>query len=174
MPGHRAADYRSPGIRIFQIIASDSQTFGAEFTSKQPSSSRVLLPLEPDFSNMSDPSVAIELPSNNWRSDNYNNNENYRQNQTSLSGRRSKRDQSREKQRGGDRDRPLHPPLQLIHLQTLARETLEDLNIPVRREEGDIHLLPLFQYVIVRYVTMADSREIDTVHRLHRTASSTA
>ena len=75
---------RSPGSRppvtghpnIIQNIASDSQIFGSEFTSKQPSISRVLLPLEPDFSNMSDPSVVIEPPSNNWRPDN--NNDNYR------------------------------------------------------------------------------------------------
>ena len=46
---------------------------------------------------MSDPSVVIEPPSNNWRLDN--SNDNYRQNQTSLSGRRSRRDQSRENHR---------------------------------------------------------------------------
>ena len=50
---------------------------------------------------MSDPSVVIEPPSNNWRSDN--NNDNYRQNQTSLSGRRSRRDQSREQEAHGPR-----------------------------------------------------------------------
>ena len=72
--------------------------------------------------------------------------------------------------RGGDGDRPLHPPLQLINLQTLARESLEELNISVRREEGDIHLLlHLPQYLIVRFVIMADTREIDTVHKLYRT-----
>ena len=66
--------------------------------------------------------------------------------------------------KGGDRDWPLHPPLQLFHLHTLARDSLEDLNIPVKREEGDIHLLlPLPQYLVVRYMTMADTREIDTV-----------
>ena len=71
--------------------------------------------------------------------------------------------------KGGDGDRSLHPSLQLSHLQTIARESLEDLNIPVRRKEGDIRLLlPLPQYLIVRYVTMADTREIDTVHRLYR------
>ena len=90
-PGHR------PTVTGHQNIASDSQTFDAEFTSKQPGTSRVLLPLEPDFSNMSDPSVVIEPPSNSWRSDN--NNDNYRQNRTSLSGRRSRRDQSRKKHR---------------------------------------------------------------------------
>ena len=119
---------------------------------------------------MSDPSVVIEPTSNNWRSDN--NNDNYRQYQTSLSGRRSRRiglEKNIDTRRGGDRDWPLHPPLQLIHLQTLARESLEDLNVPIKRE-GNIHLLlPLPQYLIVRYVTMADTREIDTVHRLYRT-----
>ena len=122
---------------------------------------------------MSDPSVVIEPPSNNWRSDNNNNNDNYRQIRLpSLV--KDPRGISLEKnidtRRGEDGDRPLHPPLQLTHLQTLARESLEDLNIPVRREEGDIHLLlSLPQYLIVRYVTMADTREIDTVHRLYRT-----
>ena len=83
---------------IIQPTTSESHTFGIESTSKQSSTSRILLPLEPDFSNMSDPSVVIEPPGNNWRSDN--NNENYRQiHQTSLSGRRSRRDQSRDKHR---------------------------------------------------------------------------
>ena len=109
--------------------------------SKQPSTSIVLLPLEPDFSNMSDPSVVIELLGNNWRSDN-NNNDNYRQ------------------------IRSLHPPLQLPHLQTLARESQKDLNIPTRREEGDIHLLLLPQCHIIKYMIMADTRE---VHRLYKT-----
>ena len=94
---------RSPGSRppvtghqnIIQPTSSESHTLGTEFTSKQSSISRILLPLEPDFSNMSDPSVVIEPPGNNWRSDN--NNDNYRQiHQTSLSGWRSRRDQSRQ------------------------------------------------------------------------------
>ena len=62
-----------------------------EFTNNSTSSKRVLLPLELDFSNMSDPSVVVEPPHNNWRSDD-------RQvSQTSRSGRISKRDQSRNK-----------------------------------------------------------------------------
>ena len=89
---------------------------------------------------MSHPSVVIEPPGNNWRWDN--NNDNYRQIQTHLSGRRSMRDQSRDKHRSkkGRRWRsastPLHPPFQLLHLQTLERESQKDLNIPVRKEEG--------------------------------------
>ena len=103
--GHtRSPGSRPPGTR-HQSIASDSQTFGADFTSKQPGTPRVLLPLEPDFSNMSDPSVVIEPPGNNRRSDNNNNNDNYRQNQTSFSCRRSRRDQSREKHRHKKRRR---------------------------------------------------------------------
>ena len=42
-----------------------------------------------------------------------------------------------DQRRGGDW--PLHPPLQLTHLQILARESQKDLNIPTRREKGDIH-----------------------------------
>ena len=95
---------RSPGSRplvtghqnIILTTASESHTFGTEFTSKQPRTPRVLLPLEPD-------SVVIEPPGNNWRSDN--NNDNYRQIQTSLSGRRSRRDQSRDKHRSKKRRR---------------------------------------------------------------------
>ena len=51
-----------------------------------------------------------------------------------------------DQRKGGDRDQPLHPPLQLLHLQTLERESWKDLNIPIRREEADIHLLLLPQY----------------------------
>ena len=103
---------RSPGSRppvtrhqnIIQPTSSKSHTLGTEFTSKQSSTSRILLPLEPDFSNMSNPSVVIEPPGNNWRSDN--DNDNYRQiHQTSLSGRRSRRDQSRDKRRSKKRRR---------------------------------------------------------------------
>ena len=101
---------RSPGSRppvtghqnIIQPTTSESHTFRSEFTSKQSSTSRILLPLEPDLSNISDPSVVIEPSGNNWRSDN--NNDNYRQiHQTALSGRRSRRDQSRDKHRSKKR-----------------------------------------------------------------------
>ena len=72
--------------------------------------------------------------------------------------------------RRGDRDQPLHPPLQLLHLQTLERESRKDLNIPIRRQERDIHLLLLLpQYHIVRYMTMADTKEVDIAHRQYRT-----
>ena len=60
-------------------------------------SRRVLLPLEPDFSNMSDPSVVIEPPDNNWRSDNR------QTSQTSHSGHVSRRDQSRRKHKSKKR-----------------------------------------------------------------------
>ena len=70
-----------------------------EFTNKQPSATRVLLPLELDVSNMFDPSVVIESPDNNWRLDNK------PISQISLSGRRSLRDQSRDKHRSKKRRR---------------------------------------------------------------------
>ena len=90
--------HQSPGNRppvtghqtLYQPISSETHASGM-FTSNQPNSSRVLLLLEPDFSNMSDPSVVVELLGNNWRSDN-------RQiSQASLSGRTSMRDQPRNK-----------------------------------------------------------------------------
>ena len=64
----------------------------------------------------------------------------------------------------------LHSPLQHPHLQTLAKESQKDLNIHTRRGEGDIHLLLLllYQYHIIKYMIMADTREVDTVHRLNR------
>ena len=100
--GHaRSPSNRPPGTghqNEIQNIASHSHTFGAEFTSKQQSTPRILLPLEPDFSNMSDPSVVIGS-GNNWRLDNNG------QYQTSLSGRRSRRDQSRERNRHKKRRR---------------------------------------------------------------------
>ena len=57
--------------------------------------------------------------------------------------------------RGGDEDRPHHPS-HPIHLLTLQRESLGDRNIPIKREEGE-----------VKFVTIADTREIDTVLRLY-------
>ena len=64
----------------------------------------------------------------------------------------------------------LQSPLQHPHLQTLAKESQKDLNIHTRRGEGDIHLLLLllYQYHIIKYMIMADTREVDTVHRLNR------
>ena len=69
-----------------------------EFTNNQSNVKRVLLPLEPDFSNMSNPSVILEPPNNDWRSDN-------RQAQTPLSGHMSRRDQSKSKYRSKKRRR---------------------------------------------------------------------
>ena len=48
-----------------------------------------------------------------------------------------------DQRRGGYGDQPLHPPLQILHLKTLEREIRKDLNILIRRGEGDIHLLLL-------------------------------
>ena len=114
---------------IIQPTTNESHTFGTEFTSKQSSTSRILLRLEPDFSNMSNPSVVIEPPGNNWRSDN--NNDNYRQiHQTSLSGRRSRRDQSRDRHTCRSKKRrrlrlastASSSTYTSSHLQTLARK----------------------------------------------------
>ena len=49
-----------------QINLGSEQSFVNE-PQNPSSSSKILLPLEPDFSKMSDPSVVIELP-NTWRS----------------------------------------------------------------------------------------------------------
>ena len=73
--------------------------------------------------------------------------------------------------RGGDVDRPLHPPLPGLHLQTLAKETesQKDPNILTRKGQEDIHLLLLLlHYLIISPMIMADTKEIDIVHRLHR------
>ena len=50
---------------LYQPIVSGTHAMGMEFTNNQASSKSVLLPLEPDFSNISDPSVIVEPPDNN-------------------------------------------------------------------------------------------------------------
>ena len=144
---------------IILTTASESHTFGAEFTSKQPSTPRVLRPLEPDLCNMSDPSIVIEPPGNNWRSDN----NKYRQIQTSLSGRRSSRDQCRDKHRSKKRRR-------WRSASTSSSSTSSSSDSRQRKSKRSKHrLLLLPQYHIVRYMTMADTREVATGHRLYRT-----
>ena len=117
---------------------------------------------------MSDPSIIIEPPDNNWRSDN-------RQvSQTSLSGCISRRDQSKvniSPRRGGDVDPLLHLPLVGLHLQTLTKEaeSQKDPTILIRREEEDIHFLLLLpHYLIISPMIMADTKEVDIVRRLYR------
>ena len=61
--GHQSSNFIS-------AIISEVHAIGMEFTNNLTSLKRVLLPLEPNFSNMSDPSVVVEPPDNNWRSDN--------------------------------------------------------------------------------------------------------
>ena len=136
---------------------------GMEFTNNQASSKRVLLPLEPDFSDMSDPSVIVEPPDNNWRSHN-------RQAQTSLCGifpGGISLKVNINLRRGGDVDRLLHPPLQDLTL-TREAEDQKDPKILTRREE-DIHLLlPLLLYLIINHMIMANTKGVDIVRRLHR------
>ena len=126
--------------------------------------------LEPDFSNMSESSEVVEPPDNNWRSDN-------RQfSQTSsldvFPGGISL-ETNTNLRNGGDVDRILHAPLRGLHLQTLAKESQKDPNIPTRREK-DIRLLLLLLFLllhhdlIIRHMIMADTKEVDIVHRLHR------
>ena len=98
--------HRSPGNQpiatgqqtLYQPTVSVTHAIGMEFTNNQSNAKRVLLPLEPDFSNMSDPSVILEPPNNDWRSDNG-------QAQTPLSGHMSRRDQSKTKHRSKKRRR---------------------------------------------------------------------
>ena len=132
-----------------------------EFTNNQSNVKRVLLPLEPDFSNMSDPSVILEQPNNGWRSDN-------RQAQTPLSG-HIRRDQSKSKYTSKKRRRRLYPPLLDLYLLTLAKraEDRKDQNILIKREEENIHLL-LLPHLTVSHMTMADTKGLDIVHRLYR------
>ena len=80
---------------------------------------RVLLPLEPDFSNMSDPSVVIEPPVNNWRSDN---DKLHRLLSLDVFLGGISLEVNIFPRRGGDVNCPLHPPLLGLHLQTLAKE----------------------------------------------------
>ena len=152
---------RSPGSRppvtghqnIIQTTASEAHTFGTEFTNKQPSTSGVLLPLEPDFSN--------------------NNNDNYRQIQTFLSGQRSRRDHSRDKHRSKKRRR-------WRSASTSSSATSSPSDSRKRKSKRSKHShkksrrrytspSSLPQYHIIMYMTMADTKEVDTAHRLYRT-----
>ena len=69
-----------------------------------------------------------------------------------------------DQRRGGYGDQPLRLPLQILHLKTLEREIRKDLNILIRRGEGDIHLLLLPQYHC----------QVHDYGRYQRPASSTA
>ena len=107
-------------------------------------SKRVLLPLEPDFSNTSDPSVVIEPPDNSWTTDKL-----YRLPSLDVFPGGISLEVNINPRRGGDVDRPLHPPLLGLHLQTLAKEaeSQKDPNILTRKGE-DIHLLLLHCLII--------------------------
>ena len=66
--GHRSTGHHT----LYQPVVSGTHAMGMEFTNNQATSKRVLLPLEPDFSYMSNPSVIVEPPpppDNSWRSD---------------------------------------------------------------------------------------------------------
>ena len=61
-------------FRTFTHVASRTHRSSEQSLQNEPQNSstskRVLLPLEPDFSQISDPSIDIALPSNTWVSDN--------------------------------------------------------------------------------------------------------
>ena len=69
--------------------------------------------------------------------------------------------------RGGNLDYPLHPPLLGLHLQILTKEaeSHKDPNFLIRKGEEDIRLL---HYLIISIMIMADTKEVDIDHRLHR------
>ena len=73
---------------------------------------RVLLPLEPDFNTMSDPSIVIKLTTNTWKS-----------NRSASLKRPSRRDQTKSKHRKRRRYRLPHLPL--LHLLCLLPEEAE-------------------------------------------------
>ena len=79
-----------------QSILGSEHAFVNEHQNSTPTTKRVLLPLEPDFSNMSNPSIVIEPPNINWRSDNR---------QVSQSRRISRRDQTKRKHKSRKRRR---------------------------------------------------------------------
>ena len=132
-----------------------------EFTNNN--SKRVLLPLEPDLSKMSDPNVVIEsLTTNGDRTTD----KLYRLPSLDVFPRGISLEVNINPRRGGDVERPLHPPLLGLHLQTLAKEaeSQKDPNFLTRKGEEDIHLL--LHYLIKSPMIMADTKEVDT--RLHR------
>ena len=95
------SDTHAIGIELttYRANLGYEQSFRHEVQNPANNSKRVLLPLELDFTNMSDPSNIIEPPDNNWRSDNI------QVSQTSLSGHISRRDQSRSKHKSKKRRR---------------------------------------------------------------------
>ena len=148
----------------YRANLGSEQSFRHEVQNPANNSKRVLLPLERDFSNMSDPSIIIEPPDNNWRSDL----DFHRLPSLDVFPGGISLEVNISPRRGGDVDRLLRPPLLGLHLQTLAKEaeSKKDPNILIRREE-DIHLL-LSHYLIISPMIMADTKEIDIVRRLYR------
>ena len=76
-----------------QTILGSEHSFSNE-PQNPTTAKRVLFALEPDFSNMSDPRILIEPPSNTWRSDNR---------QTSQTRHSSRRDQTKRKHKSRKR-----------------------------------------------------------------------
>ena len=117
------SNYQAPVIRqqtlgTEYLVSSHKHKSSEHSLANEPqnsrSSQRTLLPLEPDFSAMSDPIVVINPPSNTWESPNR---------QTSLN-RQSRRDQPKPKlslRRGEDIDL-LHLLPLLVPLCLLTRE----------------------------------------------------
>ena len=136
---------------------------GMEFTNNN--SKGVLLPLELNFSNLSDPNVVIEPPDNNWRSDNR---QIYRLPSLDVFPGGISLEININPRRGGDVDCPLYLPLLGLLLQAKEAESQNDPNILTRKGEEDMHLLVLLHYLLISPMIMADTKEVDIVHWLHR------
>ena len=117
---------------------------------------RVLLPLEPDFSNMSDPSIVIELPSISWRLDNR---------MTSQTRCSSRRDQTKRKHKSRKRRR--HRLSSSSSSRSFSSDShkccrrSKGLNSLIRGEDDQHLLLPLIMIT-------ADIKEVDKLCRLQR------
>ena len=116
---------------------------------------------------MSDPSVVIKLPGNNWRSDN----KLYTLPSLDIFPGGISLEVNINPRRGGNLDYPLHPLLGL-HLQTLTKEaeSQKDPNFLTRKGEENIRLL---HYLIIspmaaQNLSKLQPAEITNVHNLNR------
>ena len=171
--GHQSSGHRLPVSghqTLYQSIISETHVMGIEFTNNPTSSKGVLLPLEPGFNSMSDPSFVVEPPDNNWRS------VDRQVSQTFLSRRISRKDQSRNihksKKRRRRRSSSTSSSLRSVSSDSRkrSRKSKRSKHSHKKRRKRYVHLLLhlLLYYLIISPMIMADKKEVDKVRRLHR------
>ena len=120
---------------------------------------RALLPLEPDFSQISDPSIVIALLSNTWVSDN-------RHTSTRHSRRNLPKDKHKTKKRE-DTDYLLPPLLDPLQLLTREAEGPRGQIIHTKGEEG-VRSRHFLLRQIIPFMIMEDIKEQEYLRRLQK------